>query len=221
MPRGVVSQVIEQLLERESNLTTKEVAHRAGVSRQAAQKQLKLLVSSGVLTVEGKARAAKYRRPDADVRALKAKVSDLAELLKFKLEDPKPFGQGSGHAVVVSQPVVDAEPVVDSAPRMTRPDAPRSRVDDSGRPSNVLPMPRAVRLGVAETGALYRLSARLLLHELVADVVTLDFTGVMEASEEFLEEVFVRWADSNPWSVVRVENVPEALRARVQRYVSR
>jgi hypothetical protein len=214
MPRGVVSQVIEQLLERESNLTTKEVAHRAGVSRQAAQKQLKVLVSSGVLTVEGKARAAKYRRPDADVRALKAKVSDLAELLRFKLEDPKP--------VVVSQPVVDAQAVVDSGPQPTRPDAPRSRVDDSGRlPSNVLPMPRSVRLGVAETGALYRLSARLLMHELVADVVTLDFTGVMEASDEFLEEVFVRWADSNPRAVLRVENVPEGLVARVQRYARR
>lgn len=210
MPRGVVSAVIEQLLESEPRLTTKEVADRAGVSRQAAQKQLKLLVSSGVLTVEGKARAAKYRRPDADVRALKAKVSDLAELLRFKLDDPKPT------VVVDSRPVVLPNKVDDSA----RPVA-KALVDDSARPANVLPLPKTVTLGVAETGSLYRLSARLLLQEVQADVVTLDFTGVMEVAEEFLEEVFVRWADANPLTVLRAVNVPDTLRERVLRFVNR
>jgi DNA-binding Lrp family transcriptional regulator len=210
MARGVVSQVIEELLESEPRLTTKEVADRAGVSRQAAQKQLKLLVSSGVLTVEGKARAAKYRRPDADVRALKAKVSDLAELLRFKLDDPKPT------VVVDSRPVVIPAKVDDSA----RPVA-KALVDDSRRPANVLPLPKAVHLGVAETGALYRLSGRLLLQDVAADIVTLDFTGVMEASEEFLEEVFLRWADANPLTVLRAVNVPDALRERVQKYLAR
>jgi hypothetical protein len=213
MARGVVSQVIEELLSKEPKLTTKVVADRAGVSRQAAQKQLKLLVSSGVLTVEGKARAAKYRRPDADVRALRAKVSDLAELLRFKLEDPKP--------VVVSGAVVEVPEVDDSKAWVTSAKATTPAVDDSRLPSNVLPLPRTVTLGVAETGSLYRLSARLLLHEVEADLVTLDFTGVMEAAEEFLEEVFVRWAEANPRAVLRVENVPAALQERVQRYVRR
>jgi HTH domain len=216
MARGVVAQVIEELLDKEPRLTTKVVADRAGVSRQAAQKQLKLLVSCGVLTVEGKARAAKYRRPDAEVRALKAKVSDLAELLRFKLDDPKP--------TVVPAPTEprgrldDSRPAVVSAPVD---DSRTALVDDSHRPANVLPLPRTVTLGVAETGALYRLSARLLLHELEADVVTLDFTGVMEASDEFLEEVFVRWADANPCAVLRAVNVPTALQERVQKYLHR
>lgn len=212
MGRGVVSQVIEELLSKDARLTTRDVAHRAGVSRQAAQKQLKLLVSSGMLTVEGKARAAKYRRPDADVRALRAKVSDLAELLRFKLDDPKPTVNPQ---VDVSRGAVALPAVDDSTPAV----AP-VQVDDSPRPANVLPLPRTLTLGVAETGSLYRLSARLLLHEVEADVVTLDFTGVMEATDEFLEEVFVRWAEANPLTVLRAVNVPPELDERVKRYLA-
>lgn len=212
MGRGVVSQVIEELLQKDVRLTTKDVAERAGVSRQAAQKQLKLLVSSGQLTVEGKARAAKYLRPDADVRALRAKVSDLAELLKFKREDPKPTVNPQ---VDVSRGAAPAT-AVDDSPRAVAP----AVVDDSPRPANVLPLPRTLTLGVAETGSLYRLSARLLLHEVEADVLTLDFTGVMEATDEFLEEVFVRWAEANPRTVLRAVNVPAELGERVRKYLA-
>ena len=60
MPRGDVRETLEQLLQRDGAVSTKRVAQEAGVSRQAAQKQLKALVASGVLRVEGKARAAKY-----------------------------------------------------------------------------------------------------------------------------------------------------------------
>lgn len=201
MARGVVSQVIEALLEQDERLTTRDVAHRAGVSRQAAQKQLKLLVSSGVLTVEGKARAAKYRRPDADVRKLKAKVSDLAELLRIKVDDLPPVG--------------GTPRVVDSPPAPTPAPAPVDAL-----PANVLPLPRLVSLAVAETGALYRLSARLLLHEVQADVLTLDFNGVMEATDEFLEEVFLRWAPQHPCAVLRIVNVPPSLEERVNRYAA-
>src|SRR4051812_30427397 len=75
-----VRAVIDDLVSTSQVLSTREVAARAGVSRQAAQKQLKALVARGELTVEGKARAARYfpvrKGPD-----LWAKVKELADAL--------------------------------------------------------------------------------------------------------------------------------------------
>ena len=158
MARGSVQQMIEQLLKQTSRVSTREVAIGAGVSRQAAQKQLKALVRAGRLAVEGRARAARYR-----------------------LE-----------------------------------------VDDSARPVDVPPesstAPRRVLRHVAETGSLFRLSARLLLSELTADELVLDFTGVMDVGEEFLEEVFTCFPQANPGVQLAIVNLPPGVRARVRDY---
>jgi STAS-like domain of unknown function (DUF4325) len=70
-------------------------------------------------------------------------------------------------------------------------------------------------------GSLYRLSARLLLNDVAADEVVFDFNGVMEASDEFLEELFVRWPAANPGAKLFGAHVPEALEARLAHYLPR
>lgn len=189
MSRGDVSRVIEQLLEADAVLSTRDVAARAGVSRQAAHKQLRALVDAGVLAVEGKARAARYQRGDATVRALRSKVDTLAAALQGIAPAPR-------RVVDVSRPVDVSAPAPTPAQRA----------------------PRRVTLAVAEAGSLYRLSARLLLADVSALVVVLDFNGVMDASDEFLEEVFERWAPDHPETQLEVVHVPEGLRERLARY---
>ncbi len=169
MAQGSVAEVIERLLEQSKVLSTREVATEAGVSRQAAQKQLKALVASGTLTREGRARAARYFRRAPAVGALWAKVALLDEALR---------GVGP-------------------------------------RPSN------SQVLQVAAAGSLYRLSARLLLGEATAKVLVLDFTGVMDVGEEFLDEVFVRYAGAHPGVTLSAVNVPAALEPAVHAFTRR
>lgn len=64
------------------------------------------------------------------------------------------------------------------------------------------------RLEVASAGSTYRLSARLLLDGVTAGEVTLDFTGVVDVSEEFLEEVFLSWAPAHPAATLKVAHLP-------------
>jgi DNA-binding Lrp family transcriptional regulator len=59
--RGIVNQVIERLLESGKEISSTEVARAAGISRQAAHKQLRRLVTLGVVSAEGNARACRYR----------------------------------------------------------------------------------------------------------------------------------------------------------------
>ena len=59
--RGIVNQVIERLLESSNEISSTQVAKAASISRQAAHKQLRLWVERGALTVEGNARACRYR----------------------------------------------------------------------------------------------------------------------------------------------------------------
>ncbi|MCC6337098.1 MAG: helix-turn-helix domain-containing protein [Myxococcales bacterium] len=64
------------------------------------------------------------------------------------------------------------------------------------------------RLEVASAGSTFRLSARLLLDGVTAGEVTLDFTGVADVTEEFLEEVFLAWAPAHPAVSVKVAHLP-------------
>lgn len=134
--RGIVNQVLERLLESGSQVSSTELAKAAGISRQAAHKQLMRLVGLGLLVAEGNARACRYKR-------------------------------------------------VTQAPTALR-----------------------TRLDVASAGAMYRLSARLLLDGIESGEVTLNFTGVMEVGEEFLDEVFLVWAPAHPRASLRVVHMP-------------
>lgn len=71
------------------------------------------------------------------------------------------------------------------------------------------PAPLRTRLEVASAGAHFRLSARLLLEGVEAGEATLDFTGVVDVGEEFLEEVFVVWAAKHPRVTLRVAHFPQ------------
>jgi DNA-binding Lrp family transcriptional regulator len=133
---GIVNQVIEHLLDTSRAISSTDVAKAAGISRQAAHKQLQRRVEEGVLESSGKARACRYQRAGAT------------------------------------------------------------------------PLPLRSRLDVASAGSLFRLSARLLLDEVEAGEVTLDFTGVADIGEEFLEEIFLVWAPAHPRVVLRVAHLP-------------
>ena len=64
------------------------------------------------------------------------------------------------------------------------------------------------RLEVATAGSAYRLSARLLMMDVEAGHVTLDFTGVVELGEEFLEELFLVWAPAHPQVTLQLVHLP-------------
>ena len=134
--RGIVNQVIERLLASSNEISSTEVAKAATISRQAAHKQLRLWVACGVLSVEGNARACRYR-----------------------------------HVVAA-------------------------------------PLPLRTKLDVASAGSLFRLSARLLLDGVESGEVTLNFTGVVDVGEEFLDEVFLVWAPVHPRVTLRVVHLP-------------
>ena len=82
----------------------------------------------------------------------------------------------------------------------------RARACRYSRAAAVTPVSR--RLEVATAGSLFRLSARLLLDGLTAGEAVLDFTGVVDVGEEFLEEIFVVWAPAHPRVSLRVEHLP-------------
>ena len=67
------------------------------------------------------------------------------------------------------------------------------------------------RLEVATAGSTYRLSARLLMMDVSVGHVTLDFTGVTELGEEFLDELFLQWAPANPRVTLQVAHLPAKL----------
>jgi biotin operon repressor len=75
------------------------------------------------------------------------------------------------------------------------------------------PAPVALRqrVEVASAGSLYRLSARLLLLEVRAGAVLVDFTGVEQLGEEFLEELFLVWAPLHPEVTLAVAHLPAKL----------
>ena len=76
-------------------------------------------------------------------------------------------------------------------------------------------MSRAETLEVASSGSLYRLSARLLLQDVNCDELTLDFAGVVELGEEFVEEVFQTWAKAHPLTKLRIVNLDASLGTRL------
>lgn len=83
----------------------------------------------------------------------------------------------------------------------------RARAARYGRPAASL----RTRLEVASAGSLYRLSARLLLMDVEAGEVTLDFTGVAELGDEFLDELFLVWAPAHPRVTLKVAHLPARL----------
>jgi hypothetical protein len=64
------------------------------------------------------------------------------------------------------------------------------------------------RLEVATAGSTFRLSARLLVMDVQAGHVTLDFTGIVDLGEEFLEELFLSWAPRHPRVTLQVVHLP-------------
>lgn len=67
------------------------------------------------------------------------------------------------------------------------------------------------RLEVATAGSTFRLSARLLMMDVQAGHVTLDFTGVTDLGEEFLDELFLVWAPAHPRVTLQVVHLPSKL----------
>ncbi len=85
------------------------------------------------------------------------------------------------------------------------------RLTSSGRARAVrytTVVPLAQRVEVASAGSYYRLSARLLLLDAQAGQVTLDFTGITELGEEFLEELFLVWAPAHARVKLQVAHLP-------------
>jgi hypothetical protein len=68
--------------------------------------------------------------------------------------------------------------------------------------------PLRQRVEVATAGSSFRLSARLLMLDVRPGEVTLDFTGVTELGEEFLEELFLVWAPAHPRVRLQVAHLP-------------
>ena len=174
-----VRDAIEALMKQSAVLTTRAVSLKAGVSRQAAHKQLRALVEGGELSVEGKARAARYHaRKSQGVdpsKSLWAKVQQLGEALDG----------------------------IDNPQRLTFHAQAR--------------LARSQTVDVASAGSLYRLSARLLLADVSdCDELTLDFTGVVDLGDEFIEEVFEGWAHAHPLTKLRIVNLDPKLMRRLR-----
>ena len=74
-------------------------------------------------------------------------------------------------------------------------------------------VPLRTRLDVASAGSLFRLSARLLLDTVASGEVTLDFTGVIDVGEEFLDEIFLVWAPEHPHVTLRIAHLPSRFAA--------
>src|SRR5579871_5092313 len=111
MREATTQAVIERMLEERAVLSTRDVAVAASVSRQMAQKLLKALVDDGRLTIEGKARAARYIRARREVPSGERRRET-----------------GPAAWIARSTPAVDGE--VDDSPRRRRADR-DAPVDDS------------------------------------------------------------------------------------------
>jgi hypothetical protein len=217
MPRGDVQLTIAQLMKSGRELSTREVAALAQVSRQAAHKQLRALVESGSLTVRGKARAARYRAVHR-VDNLWAKVAALAEALtpaepmpalqpQARLADPIPTPRMTAPQFALPERFATEDELTIPDPRPTAPmRAPQ--VDDTKRQ----------RVEVASAGSVFRLSARQLLDGVDADELVLDFDGVVELGDDFLEEVFGRSARKNPRVAIGIVNLAPELVPQLQPY---
>lgn len=71
--------------------------------------------------------------------------------------------------------------------------------------------PLRTKVEVASAGSRYRLSARLLMLDVPPGEVTVDFTGVAELGDEFLEELFLVWAPAHPEVTLKVAHLPSKL----------
>ncbi|MCA2978715.1 MAG: DUF4325 domain-containing protein [Myxococcaceae bacterium] len=68
--------------------------------------------------------------------------------------------------------------------------------------------PLVQRVQVASAGARFRLSARLLLLEVQPGVVEVDFTGVEDLADEFLDELFIVLAGRHSDITLRPVHLP-------------
>jgi hypothetical protein len=87
------------------------------------------------------------------------------------------------------------------AARYSRPKAPEKAAVS-------IPAMLRTKLEVASAGSQYRLSARLLLDGVTSGEVVLDFTGVVDLGEEFLDEVFLVWAPAHPKVNLKLAHFP-------------
>lgn len=71
--------------------------------------------------------------------------------------------------------------------------------------------PLRTRVEVASAGSRYRLSARLLMLDVPPGEVVVDFTGVDDLGDEFLEELFLVWAPAHPEVTLKVAHLPSKL----------
>jgi hypothetical protein len=76
------------------------------------------------------------------------------------------------------------------------------------RPASSDVRPLIQRVQVASAGSRYRLSARLLLLEVQPGLVEVDFTGVDDLGDEFLDELFVVLAAKHPDVTLRPVRLP-------------
>ncbi|MBL8921132.1 MAG: DUF4325 domain-containing protein [Myxococcaceae bacterium] len=74
--------------------------------------------------------------------------------------------------------------------------------------------PLRTKVEVASAGSRYRLSARLLLLDVPPGEVVVDFTGVDDLGDEFLEELFLVWAPAHPEVTLKVAHLPSKLARR-------
>ena len=130
----------------------------------------------------------------------------LAVIVEKYIESGRPFGS----AEVAREAGVTRQAVHKHLKQSVR----SGRVLSSGyararRYTRVIPIRQ--RVEVATAGSSYRLSARLLLMDVMAGEVTLDFTGVVELGDEFLDEVFNVWAPANPSVQLKVAHLPARL----------
>jgi hypothetical protein len=71
--------------------------------------------------------------------------------------------------------------------------------------------PLTQRVEVASAGSRFRLSARLLLLDVQPGVVEVDFTGVHDLGDEFLDELFLVLAPKHPELTLKPVHMPARL----------
>ncbi|MFZ5468892.1 MAG: STAS-like domain-containing protein [Myxococcota bacterium] len=148
-----------------------------------------------VAALTGVSRQAAHKQLRAMVAAGRLVVEGKARAARYRLAS----------AVDDSQPALLAPgslPLADNPP-----------VDDS-------PQASRVRLEVASAGAEFRLSARILLCDVTAAELVVDFAGVEDVADEFLDELLVRYAEAHPQVRLEIVNAAATIRAAVARVCS-
>ncbi len=84
MNRSRILEIVNDLLTRQREIMTHEIAAKMGASRQAAHKHLRALVRAGLLIREGAGRGTRYRRAQPEGSTLRYKRRGLEEETVWK-----------------------------------------------------------------------------------------------------------------------------------------